>query len=1151
MSLSMRISAGFSLELSLWGKARVLSTIGLAASYILCCAGSVFAQSTFGSIVGTVQDPSGAAVAACKVTIHNKGTSTQRATVADQSGNYVVTNLDPGNYEVSFEAPGFQHTVAEVELLARQTARIDGHLAVATQTETVNVEVAAAPVINTEVSNLSETKQGRELVDLPVAITTRGTGSTSPMSTLTTQPGVQTDAAGGISVSGSKPAMLSMSIDGISSIGPRTAGPLTEMFPSFYSIAEIKVSEVNNTAEYGGISDITTVSKSGTNAYHGGVYENLQNKDLTARNEFSATKPKLIMNDFGAYFGGPISIPKLYNGKDRTFFFMAYEGLRLPRQTVVTESVPSVALRNGDLSAYSTPFYGPGTNVPYAGNQIPLTQISPISLNALKYGFPLPNTGPTTGPLSLTNNYTTNFATPITSDQGDIRIDQTINSKQTAYSRFTYKNRQVITAPTGTQGSILLGGFNQPEIDFGLVVAHNYVISPTVVNEARTGFNGNHYATTFNADPATYVKEIGVNIPPPYPTANAVPNFSIAGFQQTGGTNSSKGKNNTFQVLDNLTWTKGRHTMKYGGDFRHMTGYYSDVFANDQLGVYKYTGGVTSAVQPGFTNPYIGNPYAAFLLGVPDQTQLATVIQPNTSAYANAYAFFAQDDWKVGSRLTINYGLRWEYHPMFLDHLVNVTNFLPNYTSIVNGTLVKGAVIIPNQSAFKILNQGFAESIAPTPILTAAQAGLPEGMRYAQKTDFAPRVGFAWRPFANGKTVIRGGYGRFIEGPLGSIISAQWGVHTSNYGAYNQTITNGVPALTFPYPFPSNLAQPGQQTFYQTQDPHYKDPFVQQWNLTVERNLGAGIGLRLSYDGSHGSELGVQGMQNQVPVNTIGYNAALSAGYAPFPLWSIIQTEQNGGWSNYDAGTMSINKRFSHGLQFQGSYAFSKNLSTNGYNPTAFATEAGGLDQDLNNIGLDYGNVPYTRRNRVLVTFLYELPFGKGKAMASGLNPLVDRVISGWELAGVLLFQSGPWLTVTVPGADPSGTGFATNVGNGRADIVSGQSLYATNPTLNNWLNKSAFAIPQNNIGRWGDAPEGDIQGPGTQSVSISMMKSVRFTEAMRFQIGAQAANLFNHANYAPPNTTFNTASYGTISGLQTAEGAGPRVLQITARFTF
>jgi hypothetical protein len=1150
MDYSAGIGTSFSsLEPSRSSKARVFSTIWLTATLACCCANLALGQSTFGSILGTVQDPSGAAVAACKITIRNKGTDTQRSTVADQTGNYQVTSLDPGTYEVSFEAPGFQHTVAEVELLARQTARIDGHLPVASQTETVNVEVAAAPVINTEVSNLSETKQGRELVDLPVAITTRGTGSTSPMSTLTTQPGVQTDAAGGISVSGAKPSMLSMSIDGITSMGPRTAGPLTEMFPSFYSIAEIKVSEVNNTAEFGGISDITTVSKSGTNAYHGGVYENLQNKDLTARNEFSATKPKLIMNDFGAYFGGPISIPKLYNGKDRTFFFMAYEGLRLPRQSVITESVPSVALRSGDLSAYSTPFYAPGTNTPYPNNQIPLTQISPISLNALKYGFPLPNTGPTTGPLSLTNNYTINLPTPISSDQGDMRVDQVIDSKQTAYARFTYKHRDVIGAPTA--GSILLGGWSEPEIDFGLVVAHNYVISPNVVNEARTGFNGNHYATLFSASPAAYVADIGVNIPPPYPVANTTPNFSIAGFQATGGAQTSRGRNNTFQILDNLTWTKGRHTMKFGGDYRYLTGFYSDVFASDQLGVYKYTGGVTSAVQSGFTTPYIGNPYAAFLLGVPDQTQLATVIQPNTEAYAAHYAVFAQDDWKVGSRLTINYGLRWEYHPMFQDHLVNVTNFLPNYTSVVNGVEERGAVVIPDQASFKILNPGFAQSILPTPILTAAQAGLPPGMRYSQKTDFAPRIGFAWRPFANGRTVIRGGYGKFIEGPLGSIISAQWGVHTSNYGAYNQTIVNGQPSLTFPYPFPASLAQPGQQTFYQTQDIHYSDPYVQQWNLTVEHNIGAGVGIRLSYDGSHGSNLGVQGFINQVPVNTIGYAQSLKDGYAPFPLWSIIETEQNGGWSNYDAGTMSISKRFTHGLQFQGSYVFSKNLSTNGYNPTAFATEAGGQVEDLNNIGLNYGNVPYTRRNRVLVTFLYELPFGKGKPMLSALNPVVDRIVGGWELAGVLLFQSGPWASVTVPGADPSGTGFATNVNPGPADIVAGQSLYAANQTLNNWLNKAAFVVPQNNIGRWGDAPEGDIQGPGTQSVSISMMKGIRFTENIRFQIGMQAANLFNHANYALPNTTFNTASYGTISALQSAEGAGPRVLQATARFTF
>jgi hypothetical protein len=703
---------------------RAVTIVGLIA-VLGCSTDAAFGQSTFGSILGTVQDPSGAAVSACKVTIQNKGTAAQRATVTDQDGSYQVTNLDPGNYEVVFEAAGFQRTLAAVELLARQKARIDGRLTVAAQNETVNVETSAAPVINTEVSNIAETKTGRELVDLPVAITTRGTGSTSPMSTLTTQPGVQTDPNGGISVAGAKPSMLSMSIDGITSIGPRTAGPLTEMFPSFYSIAEIRVSEVNNGAEFGGISDITTVSKSGTNSYHGGVFENHQNAALIARNQFSATNPKLIMNDFGAYFGGPIVIPKLYNGRDKTFFFMSYEGLRLPRQTVITQSVPSLALRGGDLSVYKKAIYAPGSSTPYPNSVIPQSQMSQIALNALKYLFPLPNTGAAD---SVANNYTQNFPAPIRSDQGDMRVDQTIGSKQTAYSRFTYKHRDVTNAPSS--GSILLGPFSQPEIDFGLVVAHNYVISSTVVNEVRTGFNGNHYSTSFGIIPSQIVSQIGLNIPQPYPAGNAAPNFTIAGFQSTGGTASSIGKNNTFQVLDNITWSKGKHTMKFGGDYRRMTGYYSNVFSSVRLGQYVYNGSVTNAVQPGASNPYIGQPYAAFLLGVADQTRLANVIAPDTSAYANHYAFFAQDDWKVTSRLTINYGLRWEYHPMFQDHLVNVTQFLPNYSAIVNGASVKGAVVVPNDASLKILNQGFADSIAPTPILTAAQAGIPESLRY-------------------------------------------------------------------------------------------------------------------------------------------------------------------------------------------------------------------------------------------------------------------------------------------------------------------------------------------------------------------------------------------------------------------------------------
>src|SRR5437762_3957830 len=314
---------------------------------------------------------------------------------------------------------------------------------VATEAESVNVTAEAAPVINTEVSNIAETKTGKELVDLPIAITARSAGSTSPMSTLTTQPGVQTDANGAISVVGSKPSMLSISIDGISSIGPRTSAPLAELFPSFNSIAEIRVSEINNTAEFGGVSDITTISKSGTNSFHGGLFENLQNTVLNARNPFSAVRPKTIMNDFGGFLGGPLSLPGLYQGKDKTFFFIAYEGLRLPRQTVIVESVPSLALRNGDLSAYSTQIKDPNTGLPFPGNQIPSDRITTLSKNVLQYLFPLP----TGSPNAIANNYVQNFPTPISSNQGDVRIDENINSRHTAFARFTWKQRSVSVAP--------------------------------------------------------------------------------------------------------------------------------------------------------------------------------------------------------------------------------------------------------------------------------------------------------------------------------------------------------------------------------------------------------------------------------------------------------------------------------------------------------------------------------------------------------------------------------------------------------------------------------------------------------------------------------------------------------------------------------
>ncbi len=1092
------------------------------------------AQSTFGEFVGTVKDPSGSVVAGCTVTIKNQGTSATRTVTTDSTGNYTAVNLEPGTYEIAMELQGFQRAIyTNLQLLARQTVRVDGSLAIGTQAQAVEVSAAKEAPINTEVSNITESKLGRELIDLPVAISSRAGGSTSAITTLTTQAGVEVDSGGNLSVAGSKPSMLSMSIDGISTMSPRNTAPIAELFPAFDGIAEIRVSEINNTAEFSGINDITTISKGGTNSFHGGVFENHQNAAFDARNTFSATVPKLIMNDFGGFIGGPVSIPRLYHGKDKTFFFATFEGLRLPRETVLTESVPSLALRNGDLSAYSPKVIKDLTGTPFSNNQIPLPSISQLSLNVLKYLFPLPNTG---SPNAISNNFVDNYPAPISSNQGDIRLDQNINSKQSAFVRLTYKRREVTNAPSA---SVLTGPTDAPENDWSLTGAYNFIISPHMVNEFRAGWTGSHAASIPGVPASQIAGEVGIL---PYITqdltgVNTNPNFKISGFQSTGGSYSSINNTETAQILDNFTLTRGRHTVKFGGDFRYLTALYTDAFGFDFLGVYTFNNSATSI---------IGNPYAAFLLGVPDATTLDRCIQPNTEAYASSYAVYAQDDWKVTSRLTINYGLRWEYHPMFGDHLANTANLLPNYLSVINGKVFQGAVVVPDAGLHEV-DPDFTTSINPTPIFTASQVGLPQGLRYAQKTDFAPRVGFAWRVTNDGKTVIRAGYGKYIETTLGQLVSGAWAVESSDAAQFTNSISSGKAQLSFPYPFPSNLAQPGSQAFQYSYELHYKDPYVQQWNFTIERDLGFQTGLRVSYDGSHGSDLAHFDDLTQVPANTVGYATAKLTG--PFPVWAAINNYTNGGVSNYNAMTIALNKRLSKGLQFNASYNFAKNLSDiGGYNPTAFASAGGGYSTDTYDPYLDYGNVPFTRRQRFLATFLYETSSHTG-------NRVIDQAAGGWELAGVLTFQTGPFLTVIVPGADPSGTNFANSYDNStgasRPDIVPGVSIIPTTQNIHQWINSAAFVTPTNNIGRFGDDPVGNVVGPGTQAVNLSLYRSFRFKERLSLRLGASASNLFNHPNYGVPNLTLGTAPFGTISSLQTQEGAGPRGIQLGGRFTF
>jgi hypothetical protein len=312
----------------------------------------------------------------------------------------------------------------------------------------------------------------------------------------------------------------------------------------------------------------------------------------------------------------------------------------------------------------------------------------------------------------------------------------------------------------------------------------------------------------------------------------------------------------------------------------------------------------------------------------------------------------------------------------------------------------------------------------------------------------------------------------------------------------------------------------------------------------VERDLGFQTGLRVSYDGSHGSDLGVTTNPDQVPANTVGFATATKS--APYPLLAQIVYLTNAARSNYNALTVTATKRMSKGLQFQISYNHAKNLSNEGgYAPSGFASEGGGTLTDPSNPNLDYGNVAFTRRDRFQTTFLYTLPFRHtGSA-------IVNQVAGGWELAGVVMFQTGPFLTVVASGADPSGTNFPNLQGSGRVDSVPGTPLYPASQSSAQWLNAAAFAVPANNIGRFGNDPVGAVVGPGTQAVSLSLFRTINFTERVRFRFGIAAANALNHPNYGTPALTLNASTFGTITSLQSAEGAGPRQLQLTGRITF
>jgi hypothetical protein len=979
-------------------------------------------------------------------------------------------------------------------------------------------------------------------------------------------PGVTGDTGGQISVQGPGVNQVEYSLDGISTTNIRSSGPQIEMFPSAESISEMQVQGSGGEAQYGNPADITTTSKSGTNMFHGSAFEYFQNAALDAT-RFTVpqlTKPAKSANTFGGSLGGPLV------GK-RTFFFGDYEGMRYRTETARQETVPTLAMRNGDLSAATSVQLHDLQGNPFPNNQIDPSLWDPRAALILQY-YPLPLQP------GLFHNHTLNVPNPILSDQFDIRMDHTINSKQNVFGRWTYKNGRFVS-PSG----LALPAENDFEHDNQIVIAHNYAITPNVINELRGGISRRQSGGVFPLDGPAFMQKLGLNPQQlgPFPPGG-FPDFI---FEPRDGnvdaivhTRPNPELSRNFQINENLTWTKGRQTMKFGFDVRKLhliTAWYSGSSPADDYGDFFFSGQYTGVYRDK------GSSFADFLLGLPYYTYVTHTPPKNIDGRATHYYSYASDTIRATKKLTLDLGVRMTRIPPLYDP-INLTNFDPS----VPGT---GRVIISSDPRSLAATQPlWAQAVNAcntpndvnpkpgpppcTPFLTSKQAGWPKQLRNVY-THFSPRLGFAYRPFGDNKTVVRGGAGIYEVTTLGAVFFSVAGIHDGFQGNF----FNGSPGDPGYFKFPdvesSATLQLGTQSFFTANQKDKKDPYSIEWNLSVERTLHGNTALRVSYIANRANQLTWSPNLNQAPILADG-----SVGDKPFPAWSNVRIRAAGAISSYQSMQTEVMHRYSNGLTFQSTWTWAKNLTdVESWPRSGFSGEVTGDKMDLYHMHADYGNTGGTRKHRWITTMVDELPIGKGRAVLGNANGVVNGIVGGWRLSSILLIQTGPFDTPFI---------FFDSSGNGQFGGFNRPDVGTGNPnnfphSREQWWDPNVFACPgfapgtglSNNtldcsslpkggvIGRFGNARVGSLVGPGTINLSLGLAKDFRLTERFKLKFESSFTNLPNHPNFDDPrnnltetetlpnNTTVGT--FGKVLASRLGDAGGNRVGQFALRIEF
>jgi hypothetical protein len=1093
--------------------------IAALATAILCA--PLPAQQTTATLLGTVTDASGAAVPGVAVRATNLATAVARSTVSDQAGNYSFPYLPAGNYQLTASREGFQlQQVDSVTLQVDQTARVDFAMKIGSISETVSVSASAA-LLQTENASVGTVIDSGKIVDLPLngrnfiqlAQLIPGVQAGTPGS-ITVRRGRgsvgQSDPAYGstaASANGSRDTANRFYLDGIEEMD---YDAMTYAFsPSVDSLAEFKVQTSTYSAEYGGApgGQVNMITKSGANTYRGTLWEFNRNDELTQSYDAiankSVTSPRLNRNQFGANFGGPVLIPKLYHGRDKTFFFFNWEsGYAAQGASPQYKIVPTAAQRAGDFRGLKDSKGNPITlkdplGIGIVDNQVPKSALSSQTLAFLQYE-PLPNTS------NGVFNYLTTAASAVSYQKNFTgRVDHTLTSKDLISGRYVFND--TYEAGTPIWGHDERNNLGRAQ---NVSVSWTRTLRSSLVNEARGGWHRFNEAEVFGTtNDASYdvVGKMGLPLVSRLPEEYGPPSITVSGpdgvynmydLQRQIGPRVRS--NSISPFTDTLSFQKGRHFLKFGGevDYRGVT------FGQARAPRAQFT----------FDGTYTGSSVADFMLGYIRSDNINPT-HTNTDLYDYWYAGFANDDWKITPRLTITLGLRYDYFQRYKqkdDKFVNIQ---------LNGFVVTDTVTTKTSAWGR-------ELLAP------------------DRNNFGPRFGFAWRPPLAGETVIRGGYGIYYTPQISNAIFAMAEGAQATSGA---TVTGnivGSPNVFFSAPFA--LAQTtGALNFAVSNDQNMRDSYIQQWNFNVQRKLPGDVVLDVGYVGSKGTRLIVTYDDLNRPLDVVDPRTAGLASLnarRPNQLYQrAVRADKSIGNSIYHSLQVKAERRLASGLTFLTAYTFSKSIS----GPSDIGGQVGGgfyigSPQDYYNMRSDRSVSGFDVTHRFVQTVLYDIPF------ARRLHGAPRMLLDGWQVSAIMTFQSGFPAPITY-GVDTTGTGIVS-----RPDLVAGQSgnLPGDQRTWAHWFNTAAFVPPP--FGRFGNSPRtAAIRLPGIENVDFSVNKSIRFKESRSFEFRTEFFNLANHFNPDPQTVDLNLRSvtFGSVGG--GVQGITTRVIQLGAKLNF